>query len=97
MCAIAKQIKKSLSTASREIKRKSNYFNWYQFEDENRKAVRRHIHNYMFRYSVNFEFKSFSKLFKNKYNKKYFGIKATYNELKKVANLKTSSLRIIFN
>ncbi|MDJ1646036.1 hypothetical protein QLQ80_03025 [Mycoplasma sp. M5725] len=52
----------------------------------------------MFRFSVNLEFESFSQLFKNRYIiKKYFEIKATHDEIKKILNIKALLLKTIFN
>lgn len=94
--AISRQLNRSASTISREIKRNSN-FNEYIFLKADKKSKFRAYHKYMFKFNINFEFEEFSKIFKSKYDKKYFGVKATMNYIEENFNVKKPTMRTVFN
>lgn len=95
--AIARELKRNVGTISREIKRNSCFDEGYEHSKADIKSKRRSYHKYMFKFNVNFEFEEFTKVFKKKYDKKFFGIKACFNFIKKNYQINSPSLRTIFN
>lgn len=94
---IAKELKRSVATISREINRNSNYDNGYEYSIANIKTIRRHFHKYMFKFNTNFKYEEFTKAFITKYDKKFYGIKATYNWIINNFSLSLPSIRTVFN
>ncbi|UWD34612.1 IS30 family transposase [Mesomycoplasma molare] len=86
------------STVSRELKRNSNFYGFYDHLIANEKAKIRHKHKRLFFFSQMDDYKEFSKLIKDNFNKATCGIKMTYNLIKEgVKNIKIPSLRTVFN
>ncbi|WP_060823261.1 IS30 family transposase [Mycoplasmopsis arginini] len=94
---ISRLIKRSVSTLSREIKRNTNEFGVYEFKYASLKTKERFRHKYYFKFVDNKKFKNFSKIFLQKYDKKFFGIKSTYNFIKTKTKHCCPSLRTVFN
>ncbi|MCV3733829.1 IS30 family transposase [Mycoplasma enhydrae] len=94
---IARQLNRSPSTISREIKRNLNFAGNYDSNYANKKALKRHSHKYMFKFKINFCYELFTKIFAKKFDKKFFGIKATYHYIETNSNVKLPSLRTVFN
>uniref|UniRef100_UPI00366CB47B helix-turn-helix domain-containing protein n=1 Tax=Corynebacterium marambiense TaxID=2765364 RepID=UPI00366CB47B len=94
---ISRLIKRSASTLSREIKRNINEFGVYEFKYASLKTKERFRHKYYFKFVDNKKFKTFSKAFLQKYDKKFFGIKSTYNYIKTKTKHCCPSLRTVFN
>ena len=91
---ISERLKINKSTISREIKRNSN-FGIYDAEIANKKAINRCYNKYFFN---NAKYNEFSTLFKNKFDKRYFGVNATYHCINiKFLKVKKPCLRQIFN
>lgn len=94
MTEIAKHLKVSKSTISREIKRNS-HFGIYDAEIANKTAINRCYNKYFFN---NAKYNEFSTLFKNKFDKRYFGVNATYHYISsKYPKVKRPCLRQVFN
>ncbi|AZZ65374.1 IS30 family transposase [Metamycoplasma phocicerebrale] len=94
---IARRLRRSPSTISREIKRNLDLTGNYDSCAANIKSFKRHSHKYMFRFNVNFSYKEFTNIFIQKYDKKFFGIKSTYHYIKTNFKIKLPSLRTVFN
>ncbi|WP_117275964.1 IS30 family transposase [Metamycoplasma alkalescens] len=94
--SIAKKLDRSPSTIMREIKRNTS-LGTYDPIVANIKAKKRHRHKYYFRFLLPNKFDKFTELFKNKYDKKYYGVKATLHEIKKDPNINCPSLRTVYN
>ncbi|MBQ5492292.1 MAG: helix-turn-helix domain-containing protein [Mycoplasmataceae bacterium] len=87
---ISERLKINKSTISREIKRNSN-FGIYDAEIANKKAINRCYNKYFFN---NAKYNEFSTLFKNKFDKRYFGVNATYHYISsKYPKIKEPCLR----
>ena len=93
---IAKKIGRNKSTISREIKRNLNHYGEYQFYTADKKAFKRHSHKYLFHLTL---YSEFSNLFKKFYDKRFHGVYATYQKVKKLlpSNLAIPSVRQVFN
>ena len=91
---IARRLNKNKSTIARELKR--NCFNgFYDAEIAHKKAFNRHRNKYFFNTQ---KYDEFSRLFHQYFDKRYFGIKATYHLIEtKFPNVKRPSLRQVFN
>ncbi|MDC8921801.1 IS30 family transposase [Metamycoplasma hyosynoviae] len=95
--SIARELKRNVSTISREIAKNSDFDNGYESSKADKKSKTRCFHKYMFKFSTNFSFEKFTKIFKSKYDKKFFGVKATHNYIKENFEVNSPSLRTIFN
>ncbi|MCR8966252.1 helix-turn-helix domain-containing protein [Mycoplasma zalophidermidis] len=61
---IARELKRSASSISREIKKNYSFYNIYEHDEADKKSKIRHHHKYMFRFSANFEYEEFTKIYK---------------------------------
>ncbi|MBN4084470.1 IS30 family transposase [Mycoplasma sp. CSL10166] len=96
--SIARSLRRNVSSISREIRKNCDYYGNYNFLIAEEKMLRRKSHKYLFRFDVNFKFEEFSNYFKKKYDKKFHGVKATYNYVKsKNNNILIPSIKTIFN
>lgn len=97
MSKIAKILNVNKSTISRELKRNGNFSGHYDSEITQIKANQRVFNKYSFRFlSINET--TFSKLFNKRYDKKFYGVEATYHFIKSNFSLKfMPSLRTLFN
>lgn len=91
---IAKQLGRSKSTISREIKRNS-FIHGYDFNLANKKTIERQYHKHMMHI---LKYQEFTKIFLQYYDKGYHGIEATHNKIKSLYhNIKIPSWRQVYN
>lgn len=94
---IAKILGVNVSTVSREVKRNSHHEYGYLANYANYKTKKRKYHKYYFQYFFDENHQKFNKVFKEKYNKNFFGVKATLNWIKNNTDIKIPSFQTIFN
>ncbi|MGZ9413953.1 helix-turn-helix domain-containing protein, partial [Mycoplasma sp. 5370] len=95
---ISKILNVSHSTISREIKRNSNSFGFYDHKEAEIKTRNRVLHKRLFFFYEMNEYKEFNILFKSHYEKETCGIIMTYNLIKNnIKDIKIPSLRTVFN
>ncbi|PYF43103.1 IS30 family transposase [Metamycoplasma alkalescens] len=94
---IARVLNRSKSTISREIKRNTNYNGIYSHKYSQYKYIARRNHKHFFKFTINNVYDEFTKIFKRKYDKRYYGIKATHHYIISNKNIKCPSLRTVFN
>ncbi|WNA90926.1 IS30 family transposase [Mycoplasmopsis bovis] len=96
--SIARQLNRSPSTVSRELKRNTAFSGSYQCKIAEQKALNRHSHKYLFKFTSNFEYAEFEKFFLEKFDKRFYGIVATARYIKQTfPNIASPSIRTIFN
>nr|WP_307908517.1 hypothetical protein [Mycoplasmopsis bovis] len=89
---------RSPSTVSRELKRNTAFSGSYQCKIAEQKALNRHSHKYLFKFTSNFEYAEFEKFFLEKFDKRFYGIVATARYIKQTfPNIASPSIRTIFN
>ncbi|VDR42369.1 IS30 family transposase [Mycoplasmopsis caviae] len=95
---ISSIIGRSASTISRELKRNTSLNGFYIYDKADLKAKRLSLHKSFFKFQINFKFKEFSALFSKKYNKKFFGVKATYHFIdENFPEIDKPTIRTVFN
>ncbi|WP_146146936.1 helix-turn-helix domain-containing protein, partial [Mycoplasma mycoides] len=90
-------LKRNKSTISRELRRNLNHNLEYTQRYASYKYKNRRNHKHIFKFTENSPFKEFTDIFFKIYNKRFFGVKATYNFIKINHNVKTPSIRTVFN
>ncbi|WP_254616023.1 helix-turn-helix domain-containing protein [Mycoplasma sp. OR1901] len=95
--SIARELNRNISSISREFKKNCNYYGSYDFEFADQQRLKRKSYKYLFRFDINFKFEDFSNYFKKKYDKKFHGVKATYNYVKEHNNILMPSIKTVFN
>lgn len=94
---ISRELNRNKSTISREIKRNNDVWEGYDPEIAQCKTKQRTLHQHYFKF-LDINDSAFSKAFKKKYDKRYFGIEATMNYIqKKYKNIKMVSIKTVFN
>ncbi|MBN0970414.1 IS30 family transposase [Mycoplasma phocoeninasale] len=95
---IALELNRNVSTIWRELKRNTSYEGNYAANIPCFKALKRHKHKYLFKFEIDQKIIDFTKEFIKFYDKRYHGVKATYNKIKNYFNFKNiPSIRTIFN
>nr|WP_235129195.1 helix-turn-helix domain-containing protein [Mycoplasmopsis bovis] len=94
--SIARQLNRSPSTVSRELKRNTAFSGSYQCKIAEQKALNRHSHNTCLNLRVILNMLNL-KIFLEKFDKRFYGIVATARYIKQTfPNIASPSIRTIF-